>query len=99
MIFTHGLTWAMINTLICGFSSASLTLLALSFILRVWLAMTVGAEILGDEQVHSRLWMLPLRDAIFFGIWLAGFAGNTVVWRGERFLLRKGRLYPLETKN
>jgi ceramide glucosyltransferase len=26
------------------------------------------------------------------GIWVAGFAGNTIVWRGDRFLIKNGKL-------
>jgi ceramide glucosyltransferase len=38
------------------------------------------------------LWLLPLRDLIAMGVWVAGFAGNTIVWRGERFTLKGGKL-------
>ena len=41
--------------------------------------MTVGAEVLADHQVLPRLWLLPFRDLVFMGIWIAGFAGNTIV--------------------
>jgi hypothetical protein len=27
------------------------------------------------------------------GVWAAGFAGNTIVWRGERFEVKNGRLH------
>jgi ceramide glucosyltransferase len=64
----------------------------LSFFLRLTLAMTVGVQVLGDRQVLPSLWLLPLRDLIAMGIWVAGFAGNTIVWRGERFLLNGGKL-------
>jgi ceramide glucosyltransferase len=52
----------------------------------------VGAEVLGDHEVLPRLWLLPLRDVVAMGIWVAGFAGHTIVWRGERFVLKNGRL-------
>jgi ceramide glucosyltransferase len=42
--------------------------------------------------VLRSLWLLPLRDVVAMGVWVAGFAGNTIVWRGERFALRNGKL-------
>jgi ceramide glucosyltransferase len=92
LVFTHGLGWAMLNALASGVSPLSLWLLGLSFFLRLAQAMTVGAEVLGDHQVLPNLWLLPLRDAIAMGLWAAGFAGNTIVWRGDRFVLESGRL-------
>jgi ceramide glucosyltransferase len=92
LIFTHGLGWAALNVLASGVSPLSLWLLGLSFFLRLAQAMTVGSAVLDDHQVLPNLWLLPLRDAIAMGLWAAGFAGNTIVWRGERFLLESGRL-------
>lgn len=92
LIFTHGLVWAMLNLLASGLSPVSLWLLALSFFLRLSVAMTVGAEVLADHQTLGSLWLLPARDAIAMGLWVAGFAGHTIVWRGERFVLQRGKL-------
>jgi len=39
------------------------------------------------------LWLLPLRDFVALAVWFASFAGQEVEWRGERFRLRKGKLY------
>ncbi|MDR3728143.1 MAG: bacteriohopanetetrol glucosamine biosynthesis glycosyltransferase HpnI [Terracidiphilus sp.] len=94
LIFTHGLGWALLNVLASGLSPVSLWLLGLSFFLRLTLAMMVGAEVLGDRQVLPSLWLLPLRDLAAMGIWVAGFAGNTIVWRGHRFVLHGGKLHP-----
>jgi ceramide glucosyltransferase len=92
LIFTHGLGWALLNVLASGVSALSLWLLGLSFFLRLAQAMTVGVQVLGDHRLLARLWLLPLRDLIAMGVWVAGFAGNTIVWRGERFLLKGGKL-------
>jgi ceramide glucosyltransferase len=92
LLFTHGIGWALVNVLVSGASVPSLWLLSLSFLLRLALAMTVGAEVLGDHLVLANLWLLPLRDLVAMGLWVAGFAGNTIVWRGERFVLKDGRL-------
>jgi ceramide glucosyltransferase len=92
LVFTHGFAWALLNVVASGISPLSLWLLALSFFLRIALAMMVGAEVLTDHYVLPRLWLLPFRDLVFMGIWIAGFAGNTIVWRNERFQLRNGKL-------
>lgn len=92
LIVTHGLVWALLNVVASGLSPVSVWLLTMSFFLRVAQAMTVGAAVLGDRQVLASLWLLPFRDLIQMGIWVAGFAGNTIVWRGEQFVLRKGKL-------
>ena len=96
LIFTHGLGWALLNVLASGLSPLSLWLLGLSFFLRLTLAMMVGAEVLGDHQVLPNLWLLPFRDLVAMGVWVAGFAGNIIVWRDERFLLKDGRLHKVE---
>jgi len=92
LIFTHGLALALVNVLASGMSLVSLWLLALSFFLRLAQAMTVGAAVLSDHEVLPNLWLLPLRDLMAMGLWVAGFAGDTIVWRGERFALKDGRL-------
>jgi len=92
LIFTHGFGWALLNVVASGVSPVSLWIFGLSFFLRLAQAMTVGAEVLGDHQVLANLWLLPLRDVVAMGLWVAGFAGNTIVWRGERFVLKSGKL-------
>jgi ceramide glucosyltransferase len=49
-------------------------------------------SVLQDEEAVERLWLLPLRDLVAFGVWIASFAGQTVTWRGDRFHLKGGRL-------
>jgi ceramide glucosyltransferase len=92
LIVTHGFAWALLNLVASGLSPVSLWLIGLSFFLRLAQAMTVGAQVLGDHEVLPSLWLLPMRDLVAMGVWAAGFAGNTIVWRGELFALRDGKL-------
>lgn len=96
LVFTHGFAWALLNVVASGFSPMSLWLLGLSFFLRLGLAMRIGAQVLGDHQVLPNLWLLPVRDIAAMFLWVAGFAGNVIVWRGQRFLVHRGRLTPAE---
>jgi ceramide glucosyltransferase len=92
LLVTHGMGLALVNVLASGVSPLSLWLLGLSFFLRLAEAMMVGAEVLGDHQVLPSLWLLPLRDVVAMGLWAVGLTGNTIVWRGERFRLKNGKL-------
>jgi len=43
---------------------------------------------LKDGLLPGYLWLLPLRDALSTATWAAAFAGNSVRWRGETFILK-----------
>jgi ceramide glucosyltransferase len=92
---TYALPWAMMTCVASGFALWSFSLLSVVALARMAVALSVGVGVLGDEQVLRDLWLLPLRD--FFGLWFWAwsFAGDTVVWRGELFHLRDGRITPV----
>ena len=89
---TYCLPWALMTVVASGFALWSFALLSLVLLARVSVALAVGVGVLGDGQVLRDLWLLPARD--FFGLlfWAWSFAGDTVVWRGESFRLKDGRL-------
>jgi ceramide glucosyltransferase len=89
---TYALPWAIFTCIASGFALWSFTLLSLVALARVALALSVGVGVLGDGQVLRDLWLLPLRDFFGLGFWAWSFAGDTVVWRGELFRLRDGRI-------
>lgn len=92
LVFTHAFAWALLNLLAGGASALSIWLLCMCFFLRLAQAMMVGAGVLADRQVIETLWLLPIRDVLAMALWVAGFAGNTIVWRGERFVLDAGEM-------
>jgi ceramide glucosyltransferase len=99
LIFTFGLPWAFCNLIASGLSLESIALFVLALVVRVALALVVGVGILGDAQVIRDLLLLLPRDLIALALWGWSFAGDTVTWRGERFLLRRGKLTRIEPKS
>src|SRR5271163_758430 len=92
---TYALPWALMTCVASGFALWSFSLLSVVALARVAVALSVGVGLLGDGQVLRDLWLLPLRDFFGLGFWAWSFAGDTVVWRGELFALRDGRIRPV----
>ena len=91
---TYCIPWAVLNCIASGFALWSFSLLSLVVLARVAVALTVGVGLLRDGQVLRDIWLLPLRDFFGLGFWAWSFASDTVVWRGEGFHLRNGRISP-----
>ena len=72
-----------------------LGLLAMAALLRFAVAAALCTSVLHDEAADLDLWLLPLRDVVALLVWITSFAGNTVVWRGERFRISEGKLQKL----
>ena len=92
LLITFGLPWAIANVIASASSLDSIALLSVVLCVRVAMALSVGVGVLGDWETPRNLWLLPLRDVIALGVWFWSFADDHILWRGERFLLRKGKL-------
>ena len=68
------------------------SLLAATCILRAVAAWTVSKKILRSDVPWL---LLPLQDFLGFAFWIAGFFGNSIHWRGQRYTLnRDGTVQP-----
>jgi ceramide glucosyltransferase len=92
LLLTHGLPWAVLAAAVAQARWISGAYLCAYLVLRMAMAWTVGVWGVGDEVLRRRLWLVPLRDAIQFIIWLASFSSNRVVWGGVEYKIRKGRM-------
>lgn len=92
MVFSYGLAWACLNLIACGLSLPALALFSIALMLRVALALGVGVGILGDSQVLRDLWLLLPRDLLALALWAWSYASDAVEWRGERMLIRDGKI-------
>jgi len=89
---TYVLPWAMLTVISSGCSLWSISLLSVALLLRVAVALNVGVGVLRDGQVLRDLWLIPLRDCFAMFFWVWSYASDVVVWRGERFRLKRGML-------
>jgi ceramide glucosyltransferase len=92
---TYGLMWAVLALIAAHAAPWSWATVGPTLLLRFAVAVVVGTAVLGDRGLPRRLWLLPVRDLVAVMIWVASFAGHTVMWRGDRFELKKGRLIRL----
>jgi ceramide glucosyltransferase len=60
--------------------------------MRAAMALTIGRGVLNDTHVFRWLALVPLRDFLGLFVWLAGFMGSEITWRGDSFELRNGKL-------
>lgn len=87
--FTHPLPIAL---LICLMIPRAWPLLVVTVVLRCVTAWIVSGRILGAKVQWL---LLPVQDILAFVFWIAGFFGNSIQWRGHRYLLnRDGTVEP-----
>jgi ceramide glucosyltransferase len=92
LIVTFGFAWAILAVLASPFHWWTWLILAMTAVARFTSALVVGTGILKDRRLLRDIWLLPLRDFVALAVWFASYWGDTVVWRGQQFRLRKGKL-------
>jgi ceramide glucosyltransferase len=95
---TFGLPWAALALILAPGAAWVWALLACTAAMRVTVAIVIGRVVLHDRQVLRSLAMIPLRDVVALGVWIVSFAGHRIVWRGDRFRLKNGKLTRLESE-
>jgi len=90
LLLTFTLPWAV--TELCVMRNLpSAILFAAALVVRMMMALVNSSCVL-EEKNLAYLWLVPLRDLVGPGVWLGGLLGNKIYWRGEKFVLEKGRL-------
>lgn len=95
LIFTLGLPWVVLAAVVAPTMWIAAGYLFGYVVLRHVMAWTVGVWGVGDEVLRRKLWLMPLRDALYSAVWLASFASNRIRWGGQEFTVRNGRMVPI----
>jgi ceramide glucosyltransferase len=83
-VFTNPLPLALILT---AFNPAMWPWLAASAVCRAASAYAVAVRVLHDRGFRRWFWAIPLQDVVAFVVWIAGFFGKRVTWRGRTYHL------------
>jgi ceramide glucosyltransferase len=87
LLFTHGLFWAVIGALLTNSAAGIAEFFGAYFVLRLALAWTSGVWALRDETARRKLWLVPLRDAVHFVVWIGSFFSSRITWGEAEFRL------------
>ncbi len=89
---TFGLPWALLAVAATYGARWTWGLLIAVLAMRLGVTFAVGWRVLRDRQAITMLPLLPLRDIVALLVWTVSFVGHTVVWRGDPFQLKQGKL-------
>lgn len=81
-VLTHAVAIAALGVVATGFALTACIFLVISVLLR-WATAGMIAAALGLRV--TKLWLLPVRDALSFAIFVASFFGRKVFWRDQLF--------------
>ena len=85
-VIVHFTPLALIGAALTGFSGWSLAVLAVLALFRQAQAYVVSRMMAADRGL---LWLLPARDLLSFGVFIAALFGDRVEWRGNRLRVQR----------
>ena len=95
LLFTQGLPWTLFAILLAPAPWIAGAYLAAYLVLRFAMAWTVGVWGVKDEVLRRNLWCVPIRDGIYFLVWLASFGSNRIRWGPAEYAIQRGRMTPI----
>ncbi len=94
LVFTQGLPWSLAAVALYPLGGIALAYLGAYAVLRLLMTCMI-ARGLRQPLSWREIALIPVWDAIAFGIWVASFTRRQVRWRGEHYRIRNGMLVPV----
>jgi ceramide glucosyltransferase len=92
LILTWGLPWSFIAIAVHPSAATAVFFLGIYAALRIAMALLIGTYGMKQKNIWSKIPLIPVWDAVAFGIWLASFTRSTIRWRGVNYTIRNGML-------
>jgi ceramide glucosyltransferase len=95
LVLTQGLPWSLTAIAMHPSGGVAFGYLGAYLFLRFAMTWMVGIWGLKHDVLWRKLALIPMWDALAFGIWLTSFARNSIRWRDAEYYIRDGRLIPV----
>jgi ceramide glucosyltransferase len=99
LVFTWGLPWTLVAIAVHPTLAVVAIFVGAYAVLRVAMAWLIGIRGMKEECFWRKLPLIPVWDALAFGIWLASFTRTTIRWRGVDYKIRSGAFVPPSQEN
>jgi ceramide glucosyltransferase len=96
LIFTWGLFWALIAVAVHPTIATGVAYLGCYLAFRFTIAWLIGVWGMKQKGLWKKMPLIPLWDAMAFGIWLVSFGQKVIRWRGVNYRLQQGTLVPAQ---
>jgi ceramide glucosyltransferase len=96
LLLTFTLPWATLTLLLARGAGWAWVLFVIAVAMRMSMALAVGKSVLRDKEVLRSWWLIPVRDLLALVVWFQGLFGRRILWRGDVFQLRRGKLTRLK---
>ena len=92
LLITFTLPWAALMLVLAHGALWAWFFFAAGGAARFAMAAVTARVVLRDGTFWRWSWLLPLRDFLALLVWMGGLAGRKIIWRGEEFVLKNGKL-------
>ncbi len=90
LLFTQGLPWSLAAIAIHPSVAVAAAYLVTYFALRCAMTWMIGVHGLKQRSAWRRMPLIPVWDALSFGIWVASFLRRSIRWRGADYFIGEG---------
>ncbi len=98
LAFTLGLPWSLAAVAVHPTLATAAVYLGGYFAMRCAITATIAIWGLKQPSYWRRMGLIPLWDAVAFGVWAASFLRRSIRWRGSDYYIRGGTLVPIGEK-
>jgi ceramide glucosyltransferase len=94
LLLTYGLPWSIVAVAMHPSVVVAAAYFGTYILLRALMTWTIGVNGLQQPRFGKQIPLIPLWDAVAFGIWLVSFLRSSIRWRGADYEIRDGKLVP-----